>query len=235
MTLTPSDAERLTTRIVSRLEVLADTRDAVMPLLREAIEGQAHIALGYPSPGAYAQDRFGGALARLGVEMRREVVAELTAAGLSTRAIAPVVGVSNKTVQLDRQVLPPVTPHLNGEASDWLVTAGEHEPTTEADLARVTGVDGKSYRRTPTLPSAPPLRTPEEINAEQAAEGLARALATLASLQHPHMRDLLRQQWTTGYVAASPVLRSRVNPEHMRVVAQGLLALADEWTADDSL
>jgi len=39
----------------------------------------------------------GGSLHRLGVEVRRAVVGELTAAGMSTRTIAPVVGVGKST------------------------------------------------------------------------------------------------------------------------------------------
>jgi hypothetical protein len=46
-------------------------------------------------------DRFGEALARLGIDPRREVVKELTELGLSTRAIAPIVGVDQSTVVRD--------------------------------------------------------------------------------------------------------------------------------------
>ena len=73
-----------------------------MPLIRQAIDGRAHEALGYPSIGAYAADRFGDKLTRLGVDIRRDVVKELTAAGMSTRDIAPVVGVSHVTVANDQ-------------------------------------------------------------------------------------------------------------------------------------
>jgi N6-adenosine-specific RNA methylase IME4 len=99
--LTKADAERLTLRISLKLGTLADTYEAVMPLIREAIDRKAHEALGYPSVGAYAADRFGDSLTRLGVEMRRDVVGELTAAGMSIRAIAPIVGASKSTVADD--------------------------------------------------------------------------------------------------------------------------------------
>src|SRR5829696_4242796 len=101
--LTAAEAERLTTRINLKLGIIADSYEAVMPLIRQAIDGKAHEALGYPSIGAYAADRFGDSLTRLGVEMRRDVVRELTEAGMSTRAIAPILGVSHPTVISDQK------------------------------------------------------------------------------------------------------------------------------------
>lgn len=98
-------AERRAERITLRLDAIADNYVAVMPMIREAIEKRDDLALGYRSPGEYVADRFGGALQRLGVDVRREVVRELTAAGMSTRAIAPVVGVSQQMVQKDRRAI----------------------------------------------------------------------------------------------------------------------------------
>lgn len=108
--MTAEEASSVTTQIVVKLDAIADNLQAVMPLIRTAITRQAHVALGYASPGAYVADRFGGALSRLGADLRREVVRELTEAGLSTRAIAPVFNVSQKTIVKDRQVIPPVSP-----------------------------------------------------------------------------------------------------------------------------
>jgi N6-adenosine-specific RNA methylase IME4/transposase-like protein len=109
-------AERLTTRISLKLGTLADAYESVMPLIREAIDGKAHEVLGYPSIGAYAADRFGDSLTRLGVDMRRDVVGELLSAGMSIRAIAPIVGASKSTVANDiaqlsnsGQLIPPET------------------------------------------------------------------------------------------------------------------------------
>ena len=93
-----AEAERITTRIRLRLDAIADNYVAVMPLIREAIERGAWVALGYNGVSQYVSECFGDALQHLGVEVRREVVRELSAAGLTTRAIAPVVGVSQKTV-----------------------------------------------------------------------------------------------------------------------------------------
>ena len=94
-------AERRAERISLRLDAIADNYTAVMPMIRESIAKRDDIALGYRSVSEYVADRFGGALSRLGVDVRREVVRELTTAGMSTRAIAPVVGVSKDTVHRD--------------------------------------------------------------------------------------------------------------------------------------
>lgn len=159
-------AERRAERITLRLDAIADNYRAVLPMIREAIEKRDDLALGYRSPGDYVSDRFGQALAGLGIEVRRAVVGELTQAGLSTRAIAPVVGVSNKTVHADREALAGVTsvtpaereqfdrehgfgrrgPHApEGEATD----AGRQQTAVEAapSVPRppVTGIDGKTY------------------------------------------------------------------------------------------
>lgn len=42
-------------------------------------------------------------------DARQELVAELSAAGMSTRAIAPIVGVDNKTVHNDLKRMAPVS------------------------------------------------------------------------------------------------------------------------------
>lgn len=68
--------------------------------------------------------------------MRRPMVGELSAAGLSTRAIAPIVGVQQTQIRRDlRQVSP----------------TGSPEPASPAspDPAPVIGMDGKTYRRPP--------------------------------------------------------------------------------------
>ena len=121
-------AERRAERIRDRLDLIADNYTSVLPLIREAIEKRDDIALGYRSVGEYVSDRFGGALTRLGIEVRREVVRELTDAGLSTRAIAPIVGVHRDTVAEDIRGggnPPPADPEPSGA-----VAPGEPIPTT---------------------------------------------------------------------------------------------------------
>jgi hypothetical protein len=128
--LSLSEAERISNRISLRLETIADNYEAVVPMIREAIERRAWEILGYRSPGEYAADRFGGAMSRLGVEFRQAVVRELSELGMSTRAIAPVVGVHHDTVASDIKSAP---------------TVGD--PTVGEPPAPITGLNGKTYSR----------------------------------------------------------------------------------------
>ena len=92
------------------------------------------------------QDRFGGALTRLPVDLRRPVVHELASAGMSTRAIAPVVGVSKSLVAQDLNEVS-TSGHLNietGEVSDNF-PAPEVLPTTPCVAC------GRSGTRQPSL------------------------------------------------------------------------------------
>lgn len=171
-------AERRAERITLRLDAIADNYRAVLPMIREAIEKRDDLALGYRSPGDYVSDRFGQSLAGLGIEVRRAVVGELTAAGLSTRAIAPVVGVDQKTVVRDARVIRGeacASPDRTTPASPVVIGAG---PTPEgvapsppeveqeanqgvgapASRPPVVGIDGKEYRRPEPKPRATPRR-----------------------------------------------------------------------------
>jgi hypothetical protein len=81
--LTEAEAEELTTRMNLKLGTIADNIEAVMPLIREPVERNAYAALGFASHGAYVAERFGDTRTRLEVAQRRDVVQELTAAGMS--------------------------------------------------------------------------------------------------------------------------------------------------------
>lgn len=156
--LDATSAERRATKIGLRLETSAENFEAAMEMMRAAIRDRDDLALGYRSPGDYLSDRFGGKLARLGVDLRREVVRELTEAGLSTRAIAPVLNVGMTTVKRDAQVVH--VDHLtktpepaaggeavtgSGQAPEGEVTPGDMPPPVRATRPPVTGIDGKTY------------------------------------------------------------------------------------------
>lgn len=171
--MTEEQAEKVTEQIAYRIDSITENYEVVMSLMRDALARNAHAALGYASPGAYIADRFGQSLQTLGVALRREFVHELSDAGLSTRAIAPVFGVTHKTIVKDRQVVPPVPPeretftieqgggfHEPGERieTDTHITVdartGEvlDEPTvtehTVTEKVKTTvGLDGKTYKR----------------------------------------------------------------------------------------
>lgn len=157
-------AERRAMKISLRLDSIADNYEAVMPMIREAIGLRDDQALGYRSPGDYVSDRFGSTLSRLGMEVRREVVRELTEAGLSTRAIAPVVGVNNATVHRDLSRVASATPETpepadvgEADAGSGQTPAGEAAPDTAPQSPPpVTGLDGKTYTRPEPKPTPAP-------------------------------------------------------------------------------
>lgn len=156
-------ARRLTERIRITAHNARDNLTKLRDLVDEAQHGQAHLALGYASWTAYLSDVLGDEPLRLARDQRQELVGYLAGEGMSTRAIAPIVGVSQKTVVKDAQVIPQVSPApapkvntTTGEVSDDF----EPEPTPLVPPAKVTGLDGKQYTRPVPAPEpkAPPRR-----------------------------------------------------------------------------
>lgn len=97
---------------------------------------------------------------RLARDERQEMVKVLSAEGMSTRAIAPVVGVSQKTVDRDtRQVSHHDSPPPKSDAellagAEWSPEAVEDEPRftdepghVQPVTGTITGMDGKTYTR----------------------------------------------------------------------------------------
>ena len=125
------EARRLTERIRLTATTFAESREKLMALVTEAKDGHAHIALGYGSWTDYLADVLGEEPLRLARDDRRELVTALAAEGMSTRAIAPIVGTSQR--QVARDVAP--------------------EPNVSPAPRSITGRDGKTY--TPPVPKAP--------------------------------------------------------------------------------
>jgi hypothetical protein len=134
-----SDASRRRDRIKLLLTSMTEQTSKVVAILEEAEANEDHLTLGYKSWTAYIAGEYAGLLSDLKLAQRREVVGSLTAIGMSTRAIAGVVGTSHKTVvkDLQGQVVPEVPPDLV-----------DHQDGVDR---HVTGMDGKSY----TVPSRP--------------------------------------------------------------------------------
>jgi hypothetical protein len=138
----------------------------------EAYAGRAWVALGYPSWEAMCEAE--GLCLRLPRDERPALVLELTGAGLSTRAIAPIVGVTHMTVQRDLAGGTNVPPDRR--------SSGVQNRTPED--APLTGRDGKSYRR-PTPKPPPPTPDPDAQRAlalEQSAIGLIEAVIILRGI-----------------------------------------------------
>lgn len=252
--LNTADARRLTDRIRLLGESLADTLDKLAELIDQARTGSAWLALGYRSWTEYVSQEFAHVLPRLDREPRQEFVRELASHGMSTRAIAPLVGVSHETVAQDiaapvRDLTPQTpAPESVGEADDGAgqKSAVDHEPAAgkpegasepaaashpaPAPRPPVTGLDGKTYSRPAPTPK-PVLdgAAAEYANAEKAALSLTRAVGKLLEFQHSNMREGMKKYWSMASIEVPPVQRADVTPEQMRVAAHGLLALADEW------
>jgi hypothetical protein len=135
--MSEQDARRLTERIRVTAHNYTEAKSKLIELVQEAKSGSAHLALGYASWTAYLADVLGEEPLRLARDERRELVAALSAEGMSTRAIAPIVGTNQATIARD----------ISGDA---FASPGP-EPV-------VQGVDGKSYVRPER--SVPPVPVP---------------------------------------------------------------------------
>lgn len=151
--MTRVEAERITARIADKLDGIADNIEQVMPLIREALTREAWKPLGYSGATAYVSERFAGAFERLPAAVRKPIVAELSSAGMSTRAIAPIVGASHMQVSRDLRG-PGVTNVPPAPAPEFVDTrTGEiHDDpaavtSTATEPPKVTGMDGKQYSR----------------------------------------------------------------------------------------
>ena len=156
--MSTTDAERITTRITLMAGTIREGVEKLHELVQQAKDGNAHVALGYASWTAYLADVLGKQPIRLDAPERRELVAYLSGEGMSTRAIAPIVGVSVGQTHADRvagvQALNTSVDRETGEITETTV------PTPAAAWAgTVTGLDGKTYERpAPSAPKSPPRR-----------------------------------------------------------------------------
>jgi len=161
--LTEADARRLTLQLKLLFGSIADQIDRVKELIAQAKSGQADVALGYKSWTAYCKVEFAGALPILERPRRLELVSSLTELGMSSRAIAPIAGVSHMQVTRDQTPagVTAVTPDAANECDpDALIstTMRASMATTLAAIDAVIvednppvhrpkfiGMDGKTY------------------------------------------------------------------------------------------
>ena len=178
--------ESSTSDIASQLLRLQD-------LVEQARAGEAWRALGFESWPAYVLDVLEPI--RLPKPRRREVVGWLTGQGMSSRAIATVVDVDQKTVVNDRRAI---------------ATSSTGEETSSA--AAVAGLDGKAYparRALVALPSTPPHAPVEDPRADVDE----RLVLPVGPIARDALLDTLRtailqtgrataEDWAQGLVAA---------------------------------
>lgn len=173
-------AERIRIKARNVTEQYADLR----ALVDEAERNEDHLTLGYQSWTAYVSDLFGEEPLRLPRDERIPMVQMLADKGMSTRAIASVVGVTHETVAQDIKSpvrnLTPAEPESLDEYRGRVLRDAEtnHKvikltgPQSVADPtpAKVVGLDGKTYTR-PEKPSETAARvaasTPERRDARR--------------------------------------------------------------------
>lgn len=197
------DAQRLTERIRLSLDSVAQTWDRLASQVAEAYQRRADKALGYESWADYAQAEFGEKTASIAAPIRRELVYTLSAEGMSTRAIAPAVGVSPRQAAYDvasgvqevhtsvepevrhdvapTQVAAPAAepePHPSKSWSDF-ATAVEQQVNAQPEPPKVTGLDGKTYQK-PKTPT--PRRHSLVDDAVKASRDLAATAEKLRSI-----------------------------------------------------
>lgn len=169
---TRDQAEEITGRFREAVGRVESVWNVVVATAIEAYRTRVWIPLDYPSWDSYCAAEVNEAAARIPRELRVQIVGQMSEAGLSTRAIAPVVGANHSTVVRDiagganapREVEPePATePESYWSPEDSFVGAHpitgeiiENAPTTFTEthtIKTVTGLDGKEYKNTPTTP-----------------------------------------------------------------------------------
>lgn len=126
---------------------------------------------------------------RLSRDERRVIVADLAEQGMSTRAIAPVVGVkSDQTIRADlAQVRDDHAPNVPAahtfEPSPW--DPAVNRDTGEIKTAAVTGLDGKTYQRPEPKERTPKRRPLAETTPWEPASLGKRPSLRLAPLLDP--------------------------------------------------
>lgn len=108
--LTFEEALEVTEAISQGLGSMADVYEAVVPFIHKSFAGRAWKTLGHQSPSEYVTKYFGDQLSRLGVDMRQDIVRELTAARISAREQAEILGVGHQTILRDQKTTGPNGP-----------------------------------------------------------------------------------------------------------------------------
>ena len=166
--LTEQEARRLTERIRTALDRVSTAWADLAERITEAYQRRADLALGYGSWAEYAEAELKPSEG-LAADVRRQLVGMLSAQGMSTRAIAPTVGVSQQAVA---KVLrhPDVTTKLSpepeslaeyrgrvlrdAETNHKIIKLTGPESVSDPTPAKVVGLDGKAYARPEPKPQA---------------------------------------------------------------------------------
>lgn len=247
------EAERFTQRIKLIAVSVRESIINLAELIDEAKAKKVHVTLGYPSWTAYLADVLGEEPLHLPADRRQEVVQFLSGEGMSTRAIAPVVGVSQRTVVKDIQVSTKDSPEPEVKAgrapmpSSKIAAIRSHYEEATADESEakpvtkpktVTGRDGKTYSRkaktvteTETKPVAQPKSVPINAFIHQLSAYVEDTVKSIGLTKDFCMND---KRWET----ADQGLAESINDLRDRLVAsqeelQGAVNVLNTWLEYD--
>lgn len=207
-------AKRITEQIKLLAGAVADGIDRLVVRIREAQESRVHEVLGYRSWTEYVSVEFAGLLPRLDREPRRELVTTLADSGMSTRAIAPIVGVSQRTAARD----------MSGSSE----SNGSDEPR------RVESRDGV-VRTFPTRPAPEPTPTPDEEFWNKAAKQAAESgYLDRQAAEKPYLDAVITLGYAAEDIASVPFDASALARNLPAVGLDRLPAIeaAASWLAD---
>jgi len=147
-------ARELDRKLRAQVALIAESVETFGALVREAKASQIHTELGYPSWPAYFVSVVGGAMPKLRIADRREVVALLAGTGLSDYAISKALGIGYSTVARDLTFRP-------------------------AERRDTVGLDGKRYKASKVRGRKPvkPRADRKAAKLQSAAQGLKTAIA----------------------------------------------------------
>lgn len=157
-------ARKITERLRLQATNYQEAREKVIATLDEAQNGDAAGLLGYASWTAYVADVFSDAPLRLERDARQDLVAELASRGMSTRAIAPIVGVSDVQVHRDIKRAEATATSVAVETPPQTMMRVNPDTGEVEDVParHVTGINGKEYA-VAIKPPSPAKPKPEAI------------------------------------------------------------------------
>lgn len=140
--MTEDEAHKVTEDIRHSAKSFTEYRVRLMAAVDRAKSGNAHLALGYKSWTAYLHEVLGQEPMRLARAERQDMVRMLSDEGMSTRAIAPIVGANFATVSRDSKA-----PVANATPEPAPANVNTETGEIHDEPAKVTGMDGKQYTR----------------------------------------------------------------------------------------
>lgn len=238
-------AQRRAERIRFHATNANEAMQSLIKLIAQAQDLEDHLTLGYASWTAYVADVFGQEPMRLAGEVRRALTPQLSDTGMSNRAIASVLGVSEGTIRNDLSGAQNYAPApvesegftvnpSTGEIIDGPTMHAEPIPepvTTEhtftEKIKTVTGLDGKEYKR-PEPKQVPRGDEANRLNAIQASKSIGRSLEALQYLNYEKARTgIVTDWWPIGKHEVPPEQANYFTPAELRKLAQGLNTTAD--------